>query len=315
MMTTVTIIVPTFNRAETARRAVQSALNQSHQDLEVVVIDDCSTDDTEALIGTIGDNRLRYIRQSQNTNMPASWDAGLHQARGEFIAFLGDDDFLLPDFVAHRVAAFQEDPALAAVFGRHQRMHVGTDAAPWVPQEGWTIATADCAAALGAALTTDWFITSTMYRRERMLRPWRAAQNDGFVFDVGLNARIILGNHGGVRFIPDQDVVVSVHNKQVSATKGELMLQQKATLMETLLAARPTPALARAIRNEIAEWHVTWGRALIRAGDLPAARRHFMIAAAARPLRRHTWMQFAKSYIVSLPMGRRFVAEAPMERS
>jgi glycosyltransferase involved in cell wall biosynthesis len=90
----VSVIIPTFNRAERCKRAVESVVNQSYANLEILVIDDGSTDNTKEVIDGI-DERLRYIYQ-ENAGVSAARNTGIKNTKGEFIAFLDSDDIWLP---------------------------------------------------------------------------------------------------------------------------------------------------------------------------------------------------------------------------
>lgn len=88
----VTVIIPTHNRAAMIERSVQSALAQSYEDLDVIVVDDGSTDNTAEVVERIVDDRLRYIRREKNAGAQAARNAGVRAASGDLIAFLDSDD-------------------------------------------------------------------------------------------------------------------------------------------------------------------------------------------------------------------------------
>lgn len=88
----VTVIVPTYNRADTIRRAIRSVLAQTFQDFEIVVVDDGSTDDTQAAVAEFDDSRVRYVRRASNGGEAAARNTGVSEARGEYIAWLDSDD-------------------------------------------------------------------------------------------------------------------------------------------------------------------------------------------------------------------------------
>lgn len=92
----ISVIIPTYNRARLIERALRSVLDQTVKDLEVIVADDGSADDTEAVLNRIDDSRLRYIRLPQNNGAGAARNAGIDQARGEYIAFQDSDDQWFP---------------------------------------------------------------------------------------------------------------------------------------------------------------------------------------------------------------------------
>ncbi|MGH7494683.1 MAG: glycosyltransferase [bacterium] len=100
-MTTISVIVPTFNRSAFLREAVDSVLNQTSGDLELIVVDDGSTDDTVALCVGYGD-KLHYLSQSHR-GVSAARNLGLQHARGPLLAFLDSDDLWTPSKLARQV--------------------------------------------------------------------------------------------------------------------------------------------------------------------------------------------------------------------
>lgn len=107
---TVTIVIPTYNRAAWVGQAIRSALEQTVVDLELIVVDDGSTDDTASVIGALpADGRLRYVHQ-ENRGRSEARNHGLRLAKGEYIGFLDSDDQLLPDALAKQLAAFAMQP-------------------------------------------------------------------------------------------------------------------------------------------------------------------------------------------------------------
>ncbi len=109
----VSIVIPTFNRARYLRESIDSALAQTFQDLEIIVVDDGSTDGTREVVASYGD-RVRYIRQ-ENLGPPAAMNTGVRNSRGEYYMVLGDDDALLPDMLEHQVRALDGNPDAAFV--------------------------------------------------------------------------------------------------------------------------------------------------------------------------------------------------------
>lgn len=87
----VSVIIPTYNRAAKVRNAIESVLAQAFSDLEVIVVDDGSSDGTGQILGEIYGDRIRYYAQA-NQGVSASRNKGLAEARGEWVAFLDSDD-------------------------------------------------------------------------------------------------------------------------------------------------------------------------------------------------------------------------------
>lgn len=97
----VSVIIPTYKRPQMLGRAIDSVLSQNYENLEVVVVDD-NTDDDEFRLETIrfmakyaSDSRVKYIKHRINQNGSSARNSGILHAKGEYIAFLDDDDFFL----------------------------------------------------------------------------------------------------------------------------------------------------------------------------------------------------------------------------
>ena len=93
---TVSIVTPTFNCAPLLRRAIDSVLQQTHQDWELLVVDNHSTDGTEELVRGYRDTRIRYFKIQNNGVIAASRNLAISQAKGEWLAFLDADDWWMP---------------------------------------------------------------------------------------------------------------------------------------------------------------------------------------------------------------------------
>lgn len=107
----VSVIIPTHNRAELLPRAIRSVLGQTYLNLECIVVDDASTDNTRQVIQHFNDERLVYLRHEINRYASAARNTGIACARGELIAFLDDDDEWLPTKLEKQVALIQNLPA------------------------------------------------------------------------------------------------------------------------------------------------------------------------------------------------------------
>jgi len=105
---TVSVIIPTYNRAHLIGGTIQSILNQTYRDFELIIVDDASTDNTEEVVKGFNDERLRYIRMKENSGAAgAPINRGIKAARGEYIAFLGDDDEWLPQKLEKQIEKFK----------------------------------------------------------------------------------------------------------------------------------------------------------------------------------------------------------------
>lgn len=88
----VSVIIPTYRRSVLLRRAIESVRRQTYGNVEILVVDDASRDDTEATVRSIADPRIRYICHPMNKGVSATRNTGIMEARGEYIALLDDDD-------------------------------------------------------------------------------------------------------------------------------------------------------------------------------------------------------------------------------
>jgi glycosyltransferase involved in cell wall biosynthesis len=112
----VSVILPTYNRANLLLRAIESVLTQEFTDLELIVIDDGSNDQTPEIISRIQDTRLRYIALKQNRGVTFARNQGIQQARGELIAHMDSDDFWYPQKASYQVDLFTRYKHLDLIF-------------------------------------------------------------------------------------------------------------------------------------------------------------------------------------------------------
>lgn len=113
----VSVVIPTYNRAYCLKRTIDSALQQTYENVEVIVVDDGSTDDTAALVEREfgDDSRVRYLTQP-NQGVATARNTGLNASRGEFIALLDSDDVWRPWKVAVQVAVLERFPQAGMVW-------------------------------------------------------------------------------------------------------------------------------------------------------------------------------------------------------
>lgn len=112
---TVSVVIPTFNRADTLPAAIRSALCQSFSGIEVIVVDDGSRDETAAVLAIVADSRLRILRHETNRGAAAARNTGIRAARGRLIAFLDSDDTWMPDKLALQVPVLDAAPDTSSV--------------------------------------------------------------------------------------------------------------------------------------------------------------------------------------------------------
>jgi GalNAc5-diNAcBac-PP-undecaprenol beta-1,3-glucosyltransferase len=126
----VSVIIPTFKRAEFIPRVIENVRRQTHANIEILVIDDGSPDHTSSVVNAIPDSRIRYIRHETNKGVSAARNTGIREARGEYIAFIDDDDMWSEDKLEKQLKALNTyDVVVCAAIadGLPLRMHKRPD--------------------------------------------------------------------------------------------------------------------------------------------------------------------------------------------
>lgn len=121
----ISVIIPTYNRAYVLERAVRSVLNQAEEALEVIIVDDASSDRTQEVLETIGDARIRYDRLSEHGGACMARNRGVHLAQGDYIAFQDSDDEWYPRKLATQRQQLEQSGA-DVVFCAFERYHAET---------------------------------------------------------------------------------------------------------------------------------------------------------------------------------------------
>ncbi len=116
-MPSVSVLIPTFNRRETLKRAIQSVFHQSFEDFELIVIDDASTDETLDYLQSLNDSRLEIVSLEKNRGVSYARNRGFDKARGEWIALLDSDDEWLPHRLETQFRFAKENPEIPLIHG------------------------------------------------------------------------------------------------------------------------------------------------------------------------------------------------------
>lgn len=115
-MEKVSIIIPTYNRANLLAAAARSVLQQTYSDFELLIIDDGSTDNTHAVAESLDDERIRYLKIPENKGVAAARNEGLRQAKYDYIAFQDSDDFWMPGKLEKQMALLTEMPEAGLLY-------------------------------------------------------------------------------------------------------------------------------------------------------------------------------------------------------
>jgi len=127
----VSVVVCAWNNWPDLEMTVESALNQSYQHIEVVIVDNSSADATAEEVPSRFGRRVRYIRQS-NKDTAGAYNAGFEVARGEYIQFVDGDDVLAPNKIEKQLEVFRADPKVDIVYGDARMFQTLAAAASWI---------------------------------------------------------------------------------------------------------------------------------------------------------------------------------------
>jgi glycosyltransferase involved in cell wall biosynthesis len=112
----VSLCVPTYKRARFLGKTIESALAQTYRDLELIIVDDASPDDTPAVVARFRDARIRYVRNERNAGVPHNYNRVFGMARGAYVVLLEDHDLLDPQYLARTVPLLERHPEVSFAF-------------------------------------------------------------------------------------------------------------------------------------------------------------------------------------------------------
>ena len=116
------VCLPTYNGEAYVAEALRSVLQQSYTDFEVVAVDDGSSDRTLEMLQAFADPRVRIYQNPHRRGIPGNWNAAVALARGEYVCVFHQDDVMLADNLARKIALFETDPHLSLVHSRAERV-------------------------------------------------------------------------------------------------------------------------------------------------------------------------------------------------
>lgn len=123
----VSIIMPSWNTGRFIAESIQSVLNQTYQNWELLIVDDCSTDNTDEIVAGFNDKRIRYFKNEKNSGAAITRNRAIREARGEWIAFLDSDDLWSPEKLAKQLNFMNEH---GYVFSYHDFVKIDEESKP-----------------------------------------------------------------------------------------------------------------------------------------------------------------------------------------
>lgn len=105
----VSIIMPSWNTERFITETIQSVIDQTYQNWELIIVDDCSTDNTDAIVASFKDDRIKYFHNEKNSGAALTRNKAMREARGEWIAFLDSDDLWMPEKLEKQIKFMSEN--------------------------------------------------------------------------------------------------------------------------------------------------------------------------------------------------------------
>ena len=115
MQPLVSVCIPAYNNAGYIKDTIDSILNQTYQNIELIIVDDCSTDNTAGVIEAIGDSRIKLYRNEKNLGMTGNWNHCLELATGEFVKLVCADDMIDQNAIEKEAKAMMDNPTASLV--------------------------------------------------------------------------------------------------------------------------------------------------------------------------------------------------------
>jgi hypothetical protein len=279
----VSVVVPCHNRVDYLRQALESVAEQDYEAIEVIIVDDASTDMLESAIGSIewpGSVHARYVRSEVNVGPGACRELGRRASRGSYIAYLDSDDLWHPHKVSAQVAALQAHPGAGFCYCISRPFTVSIDAAVTGPLRGSKTLRQILPDLLYGR---HWHTSSCMWTREASDRigPWLSAWTwEDYEYDFRAGCEGVEPTHVAE--------VLSYHRiqhggEQLSrvATARAAKQRSESVLAMARSAVRYPVAYDRVLRSRVAQLLIAQAAHLLDAHDCDAA---VACAAASRKL-------------------------------
>ncbi|HEY0974505.1 MAG TPA: glycosyltransferase family 2 protein [Solimonas sp.] len=288
---TISVVLPTRNRARLLRRAVDSVLGQTFRDLELIVVNDASTDDTAAVLAELQaqDARIRVLHREKNSGAAAARNAGIAMARGEWVAFQDDDDLWLVEKLERQMQALEAaGPETGWCLSGYVRIETHRDTwvgSPfYVRQLDWRGGIGEGGPEWSLISTPGWLVKRSVLeqvgRFDENVRSW-----DDWELGLRLWQATKLTVAPGPLWIQDRI-------QGAGLTKAE-----RARGNDLQLIMRKHGALWAGSREVLARHWYTIGRILSLYDPAPAGRAELRRALALKPWRLKTWAAIALSYV------------------
>ncbi|KAB8320354.1 glycosyltransferase [Tolypothrix campylonemoides VB511288] len=275
-MTKISICIPTFNRVNLLPFAIQSVLQQTYQDFELIVCDDGSGDGTPELMSQYTDSRIKYIRHQQNIGKSNNMRSGFDAARGEYFIKFDDDDRLTPNFLTRTAAILDKDSSIDFVGTDHWVIDINNVQDKVKTQENsrrWGRANLQAGVVenlLEVVFVNQSFqIGATLFRRSTLQELGFMQPNWQNCEDNDLFVRLALAGKKGY-YLPELLMEYRFHNQQQGINRAIPYLRDKLQYLESYKF--PSQKLEEIRQKRLAETQLLLGLRLIEKGETQKGR-------------------------------------------
>lgn len=303
----VSVVIAAYNEQDAIHESINSVLDQSYSNLEVIVVDDGSNDDTADTVSSMDDSRIELLQHDENRGLPAALNTGIQHARGTFIARLDADEHALPGRIAKQAAALERDQSTHVVgcwFTVIGRDHEPITTITISPERTFSV---DELLERGAGVAHG----SVMFRRESVLSLGGYREEFARAQDYDLWLR--MAQEYGPGFM--QVVPESLYERRISADQIESRPIQRVYVEFAREAARARRRGAQpdftVLQERVAEveplelsdsqrdamYHYLAGVYLLRDGDRWKARRQFFRSIRHSPGSVRPWYKLCLSIV------------------
>ncbi len=294
----VSVVIPTYNRAEMLHAALESVLAQTTPAQDIIVVDDGSTDGTPGIIRQLQAKGapIIYLREGHTNRRGEARNKGAQAGAGDLIAFLDSDDLWKPERLERQLEALTKSPEAGFAFCKLQRFGRGGPIDPPYPASPRDYN----GHILGELLEEPLVISSTLVvKREAFTEVGGFADlrmNEDYELTLRLAARY------KASYVPDVLVLMREHSGRTSYSEHETPLLDYMTIVEHFMEERPgLPLQTRAsARKGLANVHLKLARLYLRDGDRVTARKHILALMKLRPWDRRALLACLRMWLAGI---------------
>lgn len=296
----VSVVIPTYNRAEYLREAIESVLAQTYENFELLVLDNCSEDHTTEVVAGFKDNRIKYLRHQCNIGAEGNWGYGILWAQGEYLSILGDDDQYYPQFLSNRVSAISTSPKISSVFGSFDSWDSNKNILTTVRIDCFDESADDSILLSGlenvTAVLNGQFIGATLYRRHDLSEIWKKLPIRGKCFDELINALLAIEKGSSSVYLKTPGMRYTRHELQDSTNNGLQVAEEGVQMYEYLLTQDIDKAFKKIIENKLISHLNRNGRWLYETGNYNKALKFLANELAVNPFTLKSWLRLLRCY-------------------